>query len=403
MLSQASCQIDAPSAIVQANHDKGMIGMAWDGGGHGLPHYLKWGLGGLVAFVAYLFVWTYWFNQPSARNVSSNIAKSEAVSSHGFLVSYAVGYNQTSGFDKVPVVAVRIKNVTNHIVNGYVSFKVIFENPKRHSTHNAEAIFSGPFLPGYSTPAKYMQSPVGYTYYGQTRGSFPQLTAVILAESPGSLTYHEAYKASVPHYRTLEYCSNEDSICSHSSRINKYYSKWEPLFYGAGNKIGNGGSHAETVLSAKANTSVVSAAQSALTKNLQHKEKNKIHQTTILQNTAEAKIQTEADMAASRAERAAEDARLSYRFAQKIQKQVFNAWTPNFASALACALKINLSPTGEIIGKPIIVRSSGNPKFDRTVIVAVEQAAPFVPPKGLPYHFYKDVSLKFNAKDLNHG
>lgn len=366
--------------------------MAWDGGGHGLPHYLKWGLGGLVAFVAYLFVWTYWFNQPSARNVSSNIAKSEAVSSHGFLVSYAVGYNQTSGLDKVPVVAVRIKNVTNHIVNGYVSFKVIFENPKRHSTHNAEAIFSGPFLPGYSTPAKYMQSPVGYTYYGQTRGSFPQLTAVILAESPGSLTYHEAYKASVPHYRTLEYCSKEDSICSHTSRINKYYSKWEPLFYGGGNKIQNGGLHAQAVLPARVKPSIVSAAQSA-----------QIARTTTLQKAAGKKLQTEADLAVDRAERAAEDARLSYRFAQKIRTQVFNAWDTGFSTSGACTVQMELNQLGQIIGQPRILHSTGNPQFDRAVIVAVERAAPFLPPKELPYHFYKDVSLKFNAKDLNHG
>ena len=64
---------------------------------------------------------------------------------------------------------------------------------------------------------------------------------------------------------------------------------------------------------------------------------------------------------------------------------------------------MELNPQGQIIGQPRIIRSSGNPRFDQAVIAAVQAAAPFAPPIGLSYDLYKEVNLKFNAEELNHG
>ena len=108
-------------------------------------------------------------------------------------------------------------------------------------------------------------------------------------------------------------------------------------------------------------------------------------------------------MAAAHAQQAAENQRLIGLFAQETRTQAYNAWDTHFSAALSCVVQIQLSPQGQIVGQPVVVRSSGNPHFDRAVISAVEQAAPFAPPIGLSYSLYKNVDLKFNAEDLNHG
>ena len=108
-------------------------------------------------------------------------------------------------------------------------------------------------------------------------------------------------------------------------------------------------------------------------------------------------------MAAAKAQQAAEDQRLEALFGQKIQRRVFRAWDTTFAASLNCEVAIELTPAGAIIGQPRIVSGSGNPAFDQAVIRAVEAAAPFVPPIGLPYNAFKSVVIKFNAEDLNHA
>lgn len=103
------------------------------------------------------------------------------------------------------------------------------------------------------------------------------------------------------------------------------------------------------------------------------------------------------------AEHAAKEQRLIELFAQELRAQVFTAWNTNFAADRTCVIEIRLSPEGQIIGQPQVVKSSGNPKFDRAVIRAVEKAAPFAPPAGLSYSLYKAVDLQFNSEGLNHG
>ncbi len=119
---------------------------------------------------------------------------------------------------------------------------------------------------------------------------------------------------------------------------------------------------------------------------------------------AAAKLRAEANMAAARAQQAAENQRMLGMLINTIKTQVSEKWSTNFSPALSCVLQIHLGPQGQLLGTPVVVRSSGNPSFDRSVIAAVEAAAPFVPPIGLAYStFNQPINLKMNAEDLNHG
>lgn len=120
----------------------------------------------------------------------------------------------------------------------------------------------------------------------------------------------------------------------------------------------------------------------------------------LQQRMAEArtKLQAEASIAAARARQQ----RLVRLFAEKIRTKVYNAWKTNFPAALVCTVEVWLSHEGQIMGQPQVLRSSGNPKFDRAVIAAIEKAAPFVPPIGISYSLYKEVEFEFNAEALNH-
>lgn len=83
-------------------------------------------------------------------------------------------------------------------------------------------------------------------------------------------------------------------------------------------------------------------------------------------------------------------------FGREISTQMNNVWhNNNFSSTLSCIVQISLSPHGRIVGQPVMIRSSGNPHFDRTTIAAIEKAAPFTPPPGLPYSKYKTVNIDF--------
>ena len=121
------------------------------------------------------------------------------------------------------------------------------------------------------------------------------------------------------------------------------------------------------------------SAQTVRTRTLQHKEKNKTPQT--------------------------KNQRLLGFFVDKIRTQVFNAWDTGFSTSGACTVQMELNQQGQIIGQPRILHSTGNPQFDRAVIAAVEQAAPFSPPIGLSYSLYKDkeITLRLNSSELNHG
>jgi len=64
--------------------------------------------------------------------------------------------------------------------------------------------------------------------------------------------------------------------------------------------------------------------------------------------------------------------------------QKISAWLPNFAHnsgrGLVVQLELVVSATGDLVGEPKLVGSSGDLEFDRMAIAAVEKAAPLPPP-----------------------
>jgi len=67
------------------------------------------------------------------------------------------------------------------------------------------------------------------------------------------------------------------------------------------------------------------------------------------------------------------------------QRRIQSRWVtpPNFRNrGLATSLELRLSAAGDVIGKPKVVRSSGDPFFDDNAVRAVMTAAPLpAPPK----------------------
>ena len=50
---------------------------------------------------------------------------------------------------------------------------------------------------------------------------------------------------------------------------------------------------------------------------------------------------------------------------------------------LSCKLRVNMLPSGEVVGVPIIVESSGNERFDSRAVTAVQKASPLPVPQDL--------------------
>ena len=110
-----------------------------------------------------------------------------------------------------------------------------------------------------------------------------------------------------------------------------------------------------------------------------------------------------AEQAAASAQPSAENQRLSALFGNQIGERIKRHWNPVWAPSLHCQIKIELSPQGQLEGPPIITHSSGNAKFDVAVVTAIDAAAPFAPPSGLPYSEFKVVNVVFSAKELSNG
>ena len=65
---------------------------------------------------------------------------------------------------------------------------------------------------------------------------------------------------------------------------------------------------------------------------------------------------------------------------------------------LTCVVRVRLAPGGEVLSANV-VRSSGNPAFDRSVESAVFKANPLPAPKD-PYVFeyFRDLEFTFNPR-----
>ena len=80
-----------------------------------------------------------------------------------------------------------------------------------------------------------------------------------------------------------------------------------------------------------------------------------------------------------------------------IQEKVQRSWIrpPSSGSELSCTVEVRLIPSGEVIDAQI-VRSSGNPAFDRSVEAAVFKASPLpVPPDPDVMEQFRSLRFEF--------
>ena len=67
---------------------------------------------------------------------------------------------------------------------------------------------------------------------------------------------------------------------------------------------------------------------------------------------------------------------------------------------LVCTVEVRLIPGGEVVpGSVSIVRSSGDPAYDRSVVSAVYRASPLPVPSGRLFEQFRDAQLLFRAKN----
>jgi colicin import membrane protein len=109
---------------------------------------------------------------------------------------------------------------------------------------------------------------------------------------------------------------------------------------------------------------------------------------------AEAELQ--AQVAAEQEEQRAQDALSKY--IPYIQDKVTRNWIrpPGSPEGLVCVVKVRLIPGGEVVGATVI-RSSGDPVFDRSVETAVLKASPLpLPPDASLFDHFREINFNFN-------
>ena len=80
-----------------------------------------------------------------------------------------------------------------------------------------------------------------------------------------------------------------------------------------------------------------------------------------------------------------------------IQERIERSWLrpPGSAAGLSCVVQVGLIPGGEV-ARVQIVRSSGDPVFDRSVETAVYKASPLpLPPDAALFKHFRDLRLIF--------
>jgi len=111
----------------------------------------------------------------------------------------------------------------------------------------------------------------------------------------------------------------------------------------------------------------------------------------------EARRAREAELlAALDAERAADDALNVY--TNKIRERIRRNWIrqPGMGRDLSCLVEVRLIPGGEVVPAGVrVIRSSGNPAFDRSVVTAVYKASPLPVPSGQLFGQFRNLRLDF--------
>ena len=104
-----------------------------------------------------------------------------------------------------------------------------------------------------------------------------------------------------------------------------------------------------------------------------------------------------AEQARMAAQRQSAMQRMINEYGQYIKEKVQRSWIrpPGSSSALSCTVEVRLIPSGEVIDAQI-VRSSGNPAFDRSVEAAVFKASPLpVPPDREVMEQFRSLRFEF--------
>ena len=104
-----------------------------------------------------------------------------------------------------------------------------------------------------------------------------------------------------------------------------------------------------------------------------------------------------AEQARMAAQRQSAMQRMINEYGQYIKEKVQRSWIrpPGSGSELSCTVEVRLIPSGEVIDAQI-VRSSGNPAFDRSVESAVFKASPLpVPPDSEVMEQFRSLRFEF--------
>lgn len=114
------------------------------------------------------------------------------------------------------------------------------------------------------------------------------------------------------------------------------------------------------------------------------------------QLAAEEKDRTQAQAAAAAASQRGEIARFEAIIRQKVER----SWTrpANTREGLECVVQVRLVPGGEVL-QAAVIRSSGNPLFDRSAVNAVYKASPLpVPDDKSMFDHFREFDFKFRPE-----
>lgn len=104
-------------------------------------------------------------------------------------------------------------------------------------------------------------------------------------------------------------------------------------------------------------------------------------------------------------QRQAEEHRLQQeadKYTSLIQRQVTTSWLrpATVPAGLKCLVRVKMIPGGDVIDVQVI-KGSGNPVFDRSVVAAVRKAAPLKVPSNLILfnRHFRELNIEFNPED----
>jgi len=81
-----------------------------------------------------------------------------------------------------------------------------------------------------------------------------------------------------------------------------------------------------------------------------------------------------------------------------IHERIRQVWVrqPGMSRDLSCLVEARLIPGGDVTpGSVHVIRSSGNPAFDRSVVAAVYKASPLPVPEGRLFEQFRNLGLSF--------